>query len=263
MTKQHLFRLKIILLLFIPIVSYSQTTLDEIINDMKLPGEGLPHGTNADWAAKPRVGAQTPPDGWNAVIAWGQLFEWINGNPATNTRVQIKDLELYYLSKADHKWHQLQKSVEVEGAAYVEDYADDVSKPADIRYESDGSVSVTAGGGYNFHFWPKSGRITFPKDDVVGCYATVKARLIVNNPALPDDRATAKYLLSIGGDWWQTLTIGWDQYKTNSDIGIGRFRFVTSEWKSFNMYSLPEDTIRKNPPPFLMVTSANILHQDF
>ena len=56
-----------------------------------------------------------------------------------------------------------------------------------MRYESDGSVSVTAGGGYNFHFWPNSGRNTFPKDDVVGCYASVKARLIVNNPALHDD----------------------------------------------------------------------------
>lgn len=259
MTKQILFRLKVIILLLIPIVSYSQTTLDEIINDMKLPSEGLPHGKSGSWAEHPRLGAQIPPAGWNAVIAWGQLYEWINGNPATNTRVQIKDLELYYLSKTDNKWHLLQRSGIVNGAAFVENFSGNVSKPADIRYESEGS-SVTTGGGYNFHFVPSTSRATFPVNDVVGCYVTVRARLIVKNPAGVDDRATAKYVLSVGGDWWQTLTIGWDQWKTNRDMGIGRFRFVTSEWKSFNMCNVPEDTIRRNPPPFLLANSSSISH---
>lgn len=124
-------------------------TLEDIIGDNTLPHEGLPHGVpdHYDWQTAPRKGAQQPPEGWTAAIAWGQLYEWAEGNPASNTRVQIRDMEMYYLSKSDGEWHLLQKSLRVEGAAYVEDFVDDVSKPADIRSEPDGSLSVTAGGG--------------------------------------------------------------------------------------------------------------------
>jgi len=245
-------------LFLLPAFIQAQTTLDEIITDMTLPHEGRPHGvpTSIDWALKPRVGALVPPTGWNAAIAWGQVYEWINGNPATNTRVNIKDLEMYYLSKADQKWHLLQKSVGVDGNAYVEDFAGDVNKPADKRIEKDGSVSVKAGGGYNFHFWSKLGRVKYPIGDVAGIYVTVKARLVVDKTDQPDDRDKAKYLMSVGGDWWQTLTIAWDQWKTNADMGISRFRFVTPEWKSYNMCSVQADSLRKNPPPFLDVATA-------
>ena len=250
--------LTILLTFFMVWQSSSQTTLDEIVNDMKLPHEGLPHGVPAsfNWQAKPRVGATEPGPGWTAAIAWGQVYEWAGGNPATNTRIQIKDLAMYYLSKKDNKWHLLQSSVRVSGANYVEDFAGDVNKPANMRVEKDGSISTTCGGGYNFHFWPNTGRITIPVNEVAGCFVTVKARLIVNDVNKPDDRDKAKYLMSVGGDWWLSLTAPWDNWKTNWDIGIGRFRFITSEWKSFNMYSVPADTIRKNPPPFVAVTTG-------
>lgn len=236
----------------------AQTTLEEIIGDMKLPHEGLPHGVPAsyNWQAKPRPGAVEPPAGWTAAIAWGQVYEWSGGNSATNTRIQIKDLALYYLSKKDNKWHLLQSSVRVSGANYREDFVDDINKPADIRVESDGSISTTCGGGYNFHFWPSAGRSKFPVNEVAGCFVTVKARLVVGDKTKPDDRDKAKYLMSVGGDWWQSLTAQWDNFKTNADMGIGRFRFITNEWKSFNMYSVPADTIRNNLPPFTAVTTG-------
>ena len=163
---------------------------------------------------------------------------------------------MYYLSKKDNKWHLLQSSVRVSGANYVENFAGDVNKPADIRIESDGSISTTCGSGYNFHFWPSSGRSKFPANEVAGCFVTVKARLVVGDKTKPDDRDKAKYLMSVGGDWWQSLTAPWDNFKTNADMGIGRFRFITNDWKSFNMYSVPADTIRNNPPPFATVTTG-------
>jgi hypothetical protein len=252
-------------LFLFPVFIQAQTTLEEIITDMTLAHEGRPHGvpTSIDWALKPRVGALVPPDTWNAAIAWGQLYEWINGNPATNTRVNIKDLEMYYLSKADQKWHLLQKSVGVDGNAYVEDFAGDVNKPADKRIEKDGSVSVKAGGGYNFHFWSKLGRVKYPQGDVAGIYVTVKARLVVDKTTLPDDRDKAKYLMSVGGDWWLSLTAPWDNWKTNWDMGISRFRYVNTEWKSYNMCSVPAAKIRENPPPFVaLTTSINDLEQE-
>jgi hypothetical protein len=250
-----------LIFLFLTFDNSAQTTLNEIINDMILPHEGLPHGvpSNFNWQSKPRVGATAPGAGWTAAIAWGQVYEWAGGNTATNTRIQIKDLAMFYLSKKDNNWHLLQSAVSVSGANYVEDFAGDVNKPANIRVEAGGSISTTCGNGNNFHFWPNSGRITIPKDDVAGCFVTVKARLIVNDANLPDDRDKAKYLMSVGGDWWESLTAVWDNWKTNWDIGIGRFRFITSEWKSFNMYSVHADTIRNNPPPFDAVITGSVL----
>jgi hypothetical protein len=245
-------------LLLMSVLLNAQTTLQEIIGDMTLPHEGLPHGVPAsyNWYSKPRPGEIEPKIGWTAAIAWGQVYEWAGGNAATNTRIQIKDLTLYYLSKKDNKWHLLQSSVRVSGANYVENFAGDVNKPADIRIESDGSISTTCGGGYNFHFWPVTGRSKFPVNEVAGCFVTVKARLIVGDNTKPDDRDKARYLMSVGGVWWESLTAPWDNFKTNADMGIGRFRFITNDWKSFNMFSVPVDTIRKNPPPFTSVTTG-------
>ncbi|MBN1480705.1 T9SS type A sorting domain-containing protein [candidate division KSB1 bacterium] len=234
-------------------------SLEDIIGDITLPHEGLPHGvpSSYDWAQKPRRGAQQPPEDWTAAIAWGQLYEWIEGNPATNTRVQIRDMEMLYLSKSDGQWHQLQKSLRIDGAAYVEDFVGDINKPADIRTEPDGSISVTAGDGYNFHFWPSSGRVEIPENDVEGCFVTVQCRLILENPDGVDDRNEAKYLMSVGGDWWESMTAVWDQWRTNADMGIGRFRFITPEWKGYNMISLPVDRVRENPPPFAGSTAID------
>jgi hypothetical protein len=261
MRSDHCLRLSILILfgvLLTPMVAFSQTTLDEIVNDMTLAHEGRPHGVpdSYNWAIKPRVGAVEPPADWTAGIAWGQLYEWINGNLATNTRVQIKYLEMYYLSKKDHLWHRVQKALRVSGNAYVEDFVGDVNKPADTRIESDGSISVTCGGGYNFHFWPGTGRSTIPANEVAGCFVTVKARLIMGDPLGNDDRDSAKYVLSVGGDWWLSLTAPWDNFKTNADMGIGRFRFVTPEWRSYSMFSVPIDTLLNNPPPFTLLSSS-------
>jgi hypothetical protein len=236
----------------------TNNSLEDIIGDITLPHEGLPHGVwnIYDWGKAPRKGSMNPPDDWTAAIAWGQLYEWKDGNPANNTRVQIRDLAMYYLSKTDSGWHKLQSAVRVEGAAYVEDFVGDVNKPADIRKEPDGSISVTAGDGYNFHFWPSTGRVTIPKGDVLGCFVTVNARLILHDPNGIDDRNSARYLMGVGGDWWQSMDAVWDNWKTNWDMGIGRFRFVTNEWQGFNLITLSPEQTKLFPPPLPFVTAA-------
>ncbi len=189
------------------------------------------------------------PKSFKAMIAWGQVYEDAEGNPANNTRVQLKNIKAYMLSKKDGKWHFLQGSRGVEGAAYREDFAGDINKPADIRREADGSISIKAGGGYNFHFWPSGGRVTIDPDDIAGIFTTLQARLIISDFSQPDDRADARYLLNMGGDYWLTLTAKWDNWTTNGDIGMGRFKYIKPEWQAFNMTTLSEDEIRRNPPP--------------
>jgi hypothetical protein len=227
-------------------------SLETIINDMTLPHEDKAAGVpeSYDWASGPRIGRGNEPGDFKAFIAWGQVYEAASGNPAKNTRVELKNIKAYILSKADGKWHLLQSSTDVEGAAYREDFVNDESKTLELRTEPDGSISVTAGDGYNFHFWTSSGRSTIDPDDVAGVFTTVQARLIVDDPTLPDDRATAKYLLSMGGDYWLSLSAQWkSDWSANGDAAIGRFKYVTSEWQAFNMTTLSEEELRNNPPP--------------
>lgn len=235
------------------ITSDIPNSIDIIINDMKLPHEGKPHGVpeSYDWFSRPVIHAGNNPGSMKALALWGQLYEDRQGNPATNTRVQIRNVKSYMLSKRTNSWHLLQNSLTVEGAAYAEDFAHNINKPADIRYESDGSMSVTAGGGYNFHYWAPwpQHRVWIDPGDIAGIFTTVEARLILNNQNAPDDRASARYVLSMGADYWIDLMSPWDYWRTNSDIGCGRFKYVTTGWQSFNMITIPEGEIRRNPPP--------------
>ncbi len=78
---------------------------------------------------------------------------------------------------------------------------------------------------------------------------TVQARLILDGPSGPDDRAQARYLLDVGADYWQSLTAQWDNWETNGDAAIGRFKYVGSEWRAFNMTTLSGEELQANPPP--------------
>ena len=228
-------------------------TITTIINDMKLPHEGKPHGVppHLNWANGPRVGMGNNPGTFRAITAWGQLYEDAAGNPASNTQVQIRTMLTCILSKKGGRWFLIQKSRGVEGHAYREDFAGDINQPANIRHESDGSISVTAGKGYNFHFWPSSGRVSINPNDIGGVFVTVQARLIVAKPDKPDDRHQARYLLSVGADYWSHVNAKWDNWKTNADIGIGRFKYVKKEWQSFNMTTVSPKTLQTTPLPLI------------
>ena len=226
-------------------------SLQEIIQDMELCHEALPHGlpSKASWKKCPRIGMGNDAEGFTAMIPWGQVYVPESGNPATNTRVQIRHLETYYLSKSSGRWHLWNGSYGVTGSAFVEDFVDNLSKPADQRVEPDGSVSVRTGEGYNYHFWTAEGRTEIDPEDIKGVFSTCQARLILHDESLPDDREEARYMMSIGADYWRSLSVDWDQWKTNGDIGIGRFKFVTNDWQAFNMHTLEETELIDNPPP--------------
>ncbi|MEM1096712.1 MAG: hypothetical protein AAGJ10_19100 [Bacteroidota bacterium] len=226
-------------------------SVEEIVNDRVRPHEGLPHGaTHFDWGKAPRMGMGNDPGDFTAMIPWGQLYEDVQGNPATNSRVQIRNLEAYILRKSDGQWHRTHSDAVVEGAAYREDFVNDINKPADARPEPDGGgLSVTAGDGFNYHFWSRVGRVSIDPDDIAGVFITAQARLVLTDPDGPDDRESARYLLGVGGDYWESLTAEWDQWTTNGDIAIGRFKYVTPEWRAFNMITISATETRQNPPP--------------
>jgi len=227
-------------------------TIQTIIDDMRLQHEGRPHGVpeHWDWASGPKMGLGNNPGRFRAMIATGKVYEDIAGNPAKNTRVQIRSLRAYYLSKKDGTWHLLQQSRSVEGKAFREDFKGEYSKQADTRRESSGGLSVKAGGGFNFHFWSPEGKTIIDPSDINGIFVTVQARLVPDNTNLKDDRLYARYLLSVGGDYWLNKTAKWAGIGVNNnDIALGRLKYVTTYWTAFNMTTVNEYEMSQNPPP--------------
>jgi hypothetical protein len=225
-------------------------SVETILYDMKGLHEGRPHGVplSYNWSQAPRVGMGNNPGGFRAFTAWGQVYEDAKGSSATNTRVQLKNIKTYVLSKKDGTWRLVQESADVQGAAYREDFIDDINKPANVRAEDEG-ISVKLEPGYNFHYWPPTGRADIDPEDIAGVFTTMQARLITDDETKPDDRAEARYLLSMGADYWLNATAQWDQWKTNGDVAIAKFKYVTAAWQAFNMISVAEDVLRENPPP--------------
>lgn len=235
-----------------PIVSETiPNTLEQIRNDMAEPHQAIPNGIDGqDWRLAPRVGyGNQPPEGWSAMTTWGQVYAPTTGNPATNTRFQIKNMQTWYLSKATGEWISWQTSSNVGGANYAEDFQNDLNIPADLRREEEG-YSANLQEGYNFHFWPQEGRVTIDPDDIAAVWTAIDGRLILDDHAGVNDMSQACMMMSVGADYWTNRSAEWDQWTTNGDIGIGRFRYLTKDWQTFNMHTMTKEQLTQQPPPF-------------
>lgn len=179
-------------------------SLELVIADHLLPHEERPYGMpeSWDWVTTPVTHSGTNPGGFAAMTFWGQVFEGASGNPATNTRVHIRDARAYMLSRRDRQWHLLQSDVEVEVEGGMFDFVAGTQTDADIRAEPEGGISITAEGRACFHFWghwPKS-RVPIQPDDIAGVFTTVQARLVLDEPTGPDDgRPASSGLIHLSG----------------------------------------------------------------
>lgn len=126
------------------------------------------------------------------------------------------------------------------GAIYT-NYETNDNVAADLRaHGSDGiSVKLPQSGG-SFHFF--ANRFSIPSTGIQGVVVKLEARLIVDNPNLPDDRQAAKLMVLSGGDYWRSLTARWDPTTYSNDgFAIGRFRQLTNEWQVITSHSLITD----------------------
>lgn len=267
-----------------PAVPATINTVDTIINDMKLMNDlqlaGIP--SNYGWSRGPGYvmmgntprGTNTPSwwsvdnqrykssEWWNAVLPWFVVFDGV-GNQARNTRVQVRDMKIYMKSKRSGSWTLLNHSPGVGGENYPKSLqGDNVSTP-DTRTESDGSTSILPpGGSLVFHGWG-GGFSDIDGSDVAAMFMTLQARLVKDNAGGSDDRASAKYLIHVGGDYYP------DRSTRVSDlapayyfpgIGVSRAKLVSNDWQAFNFATidagiqdpgggLSEAELRANPPP--------------
>jgi len=213
---------------------------------------GRMHGVppTYNWARHPRVGVGNHPDrhGFTAVSAWGQVYEDLHGSPARNVRVECRDISLWILSKRTGTWRRCNASKAVNGANYVEDYTGNASKPADLRQEAHGAVSATLGGGYNFHFYSTRARAPIDPADIGGLVSLYSARVIMDDPNGVDERHLARYLASAGADYWLDQYVGAGP-GTVADVGIGKARYLTPDWVTLTMSTLPLRRLERHPPP--------------
>ncbi len=89
---------------FNTITADTPNSIDTIIDDATLPHQARLHGLPLDflWALGPVTTAgNNPPPTFTALTGWGQVYEGANGNRARNTRVQIRNFQVYLLSNQD------------------------------------------------------------------------------------------------------------------------------------------------------------------
>jgi hypothetical protein len=226
---------------------------DSVVNS---PNDAKPDGVPSyySWytsAAQPGWG-NSPRTDWNAVTAWGQVYAVEGWRPqqAPNTRVQIKDNQLWILSKSTGKWTQTQLSG-VQGGAFASDFGNNGATGVTTKDESanGGGLSVTAGNGYNYHFWPGARAVMNPTD-IGGVYSVFQGRLILDNPNGSDDRSQAKYIASGGADYWRSVDAPFaNDWSNNGGVGGGRFKTVTNTWQSYSFATLTPEQLLGNPPP--------------
>lgn len=215
------------------------------------------------------------PAGWTDSRAWGVITAdypvsfsapWrvpgpYSGNQAPNTRVQIRDLQIWYLSLSG-VWELKGQATIVSGAAYHAQWAGDINKPADTRNEpanNGGGISIRyinyadAGfGEFLYHFWGAGGT---PPNSYLGVATCYYARKILHDPGGADDRAQARLMADVAGDWWIYPGALYNNPPNgNQAMGYNRFKYLTNDWQLISWYSnntLSAAQIRANPPPFI------------
>lgn len=251
----------------------AETLVKTLVDDMKLFHDGP--ARTLQWIRGWGSGWEYPkhfpkPEGWLIAQPWGvitgdtshpnaanPISPWrvsgpYTGNQAPNTRVQVRDLQLWWL-KADGQWVRASNTAAPGGDAYHASWQGDVTKPADVRSEAanGGGISVRYinHGSYDeflYHFY---GSRTQVPVGYVGFASAYYARKILHDPAGVDDRAKARLMAQVAGDWWTTADARWDYFKTNGPMGYNRYKYLSNEWQLISFHSLSEAQIRANPPP--------------
>jgi hypothetical protein len=219
----------------------------QIYDDMADGDEGYPQGAPAGWYG-PSIGEGDDISPNTAAVFWGALFVGPNGNPATNTLVNIRNCSFYWLSASTGRWTATTLTAsQISSDFYSENYSIDYMTSVPTRIESDGSVSMSTTAGKVAHFYGPYPRVPINPNDLAGVVVLMEARLILENANGPDDRSSASYLLMSGADPYPATT--GNGIEKNSNIVAGRLKFVTTNWRSFCATTMTLAQLTNNPPP--------------
>ncbi len=241
-------------------------TIDEVINNMspQVASEAQVIDPRYEWQKHPMVIMTAPrgdaiPNWWtgnrpewtNTVISWFQIFE-AQGNGATNTRVQVKNIQVHTLSETTRTWSQVdaREAPNVDLWQYPFSLAGSNSGK---RSEASGGISLKPVYPYFHHGYGNAQGIAAA--DVRAVYVTMDFRLAVDNPGQPDDRASARYVVNAGADYHPGKGQGNWSLGYAPGVGQGRMLLASSEWRTATMLVPTSrngstlEEMRGNPPP--------------
>lgn len=223
---------------------------DTLISDQRDPHVSLPDGVplSYDWSQHPRTGLGLN-GGGSWANAWGQIYS--SNNPATNTLVQVANLQLWLLNGGT--WTKLvdckpRGGRGIDAGFFRSDYAGNITSPEQPLALLDGSRAGEPNPAYNLHFFPQ-GRVQLPQGYtcIVGCF---DARLVLQAPNGVDDRASSRFIASCGGDYYSSA----GGLPPRGDWTEGRFRRVTNDWTTYTCHAgvIPPN----NPPPLVLASGG-------
>ncbi|WP_413581864.1 RICIN domain-containing protein [Bdellovibrio sp. HCB288] len=233
-------------------------TLDKLFSDMTTASEAIPINPVYEWQYGPKVTMVAPrgdaipswfpynkPTWLYDAISWFVLQE-AQGNKAVNTRVEISGLRMYFLSEASRKWVRMDYAA----APYTETW----QYPFDIASPS-GNAGNLLRPVYPKFYHGYGKNLAINPQDVRATFIAVDFRLVVIDPNKPDDRAVAKYVVDVGGDYWPGNGAGHGSWPYAPGMGNSRFLLATPNWKTSALIvpntflGASMEELRKNPPP--------------
>jgi len=195
---------------------------------------------------------------WKSIIPWFVLFEG-EGNSSSNTRIQMRNMKLFILSRSTNQWSVLVSEQDMggefcpHGSNYLHCTGGD-----NKRNESDGGgISIKPMAGNDFHGW-YGGRTAINGGDIKAVFVTLQSRLVLDSSANGDDRDSARYLFDVGADYYPEM--GPSKIYLPG-VGVSRAKLITKDWRSFSFMTfsdvgnqdpgggISEAEFRDNPPP--------------
>lgn len=240
-----------------------------ITQDMSLNGEALPWNmpTNYNWYVHNNLAAENLnglkgvpggvyPNGAPDVFPWLVIFSYGGNVATTNTRVQVRNVYIYWYSKSRGIW--ILATGANRAAGYYDTYntnsnAVRLSTGSDTLASTLRNESTANGGGTSFKLshsyciqaWCNAGIGAFTASDCGGFFSYCEARLVVDNSGLTDDRSSANMMICPGADYKSPTAPGGIPV---GGICAGRFKKVTNSWKAFNTYAVAPGVTPPAPP---------------
>lgn len=221
------------------------------------------------------------PTNWTHGLMWFHVMEtssnisagdlskpWLTpapytGNQAPNTRIQIRDLQLWYLDTSD-VWRLHGHTVRP-GAYFPpiswgnESTALNNATWRDETSNGGGASCRDIGRGlYESHVWHSftSPRTLPAYKALASCFI---GRKILDNPNGADDRSACQVLGACAGDYYQSQAVADGSVPKTvggnvSPMGFSRLKYFSNDWQLFSFYSIrtmSQAQVRANPPPYL------------
>jgi hypothetical protein len=239
---------------------YSSSSIaDTMVSDMREMNDNVLKGVNPKYGFSRGPGyviLGNKPGANNFVLPWFVQYEG-EGNQARNTRIQMREMNVFVKSRSSGQWTKILNSNSYSGiqcdpgSNYYH-----CPQQAKVDSEDDGASSLPISG-LNLHGW-WGARAPIDSWDIAAMVVSAQARLVADTNNGNDDRHKANYLLHVGADYYPANA---PPPEGLPPVGISRSKSVTNDWQTFTMTTfndvglqepgggISESELRADPPP--------------